>query len=155
MFNRTAAVNYAGKYAFNYNPAYYDFTELGGDCTNFVSQCLFAGGIKMDYAPLGWYYVSLNSRAPAWTGVNEFYSYGIKEKQTGFTLKPCLPEDLNIADVIQLGNGDRYYHTLLVSKIIKENETVRIFVAAHDYDAFNVPLSDYAYQTARYLKITE
>ena len=153
MFDRKSSVLYAEKYAFNYNPHYYDFTELGGDCTNFVSQCLFAGGIIQDYSTLGWYYISLNARAPAWTGVNEFYSYGIKNKRTGFTLNPCPYNDLEIADVIQLGNGEKFYHTLIVSKIIEENGIKRIFVAAHDYNAFNAPLSDYAFKTIRFLKV--
>lgn len=33
-------INYAIQYAFNYNPAYGDFSTLGGDCTNFVSQII-------------------------------------------------------------------------------------------------------------------
>ncbi|ERJ80264.1 hypothetical protein HMPREF1987_02123 [Peptostreptococcaceae bacterium oral taxon 113 str. W5053] len=33
-------LNYAIQYAFNYNPAYGDFSTLGGDCTNFVSQII-------------------------------------------------------------------------------------------------------------------
>ena len=37
-----AEVNYARKWAFSRNPAYYDFENIGGDCTNFVSQCLYA-----------------------------------------------------------------------------------------------------------------
>ena len=36
-YNRTAAVNYARKWALGRNPAYYDFEEIGGDCTNFAS----------------------------------------------------------------------------------------------------------------------
>gem|GEM_PF-6449615 len=39
-FNRANMLNYAIQYAFNYNPAYGDFSTLGGDCTNFVSQII-------------------------------------------------------------------------------------------------------------------
>ena len=42
-YNRQAAVAYAHKWAFGRNPAFFDFSELGGDCTNFASQCLYAG----------------------------------------------------------------------------------------------------------------
>lgn len=45
-FNRELAAAYAQKYALNYNPEYKDFSDSGGDCTNFVSQCLAAGGLK-------------------------------------------------------------------------------------------------------------
>ena len=69
-YNREAAVAYARRWAFSRNPAYYNFDALGGDCTNFASQCLFAGCGVMNYTPdLGWFYNSLNSRSAAWTGV--------------------------------------------------------------------------------------
>ena len=38
-YNRTAAVDYARKWALKRNPAYYNFDSVGGDCTNFASQC--------------------------------------------------------------------------------------------------------------------
>jgi hypothetical protein len=48
-----AAVTYARKYAINYNPNFANYTpgtpsNFGGDCTNFASQNMYAGGIKMD-----------------------------------------------------------------------------------------------------------
>ncbi|MBP3352092.1 MAG: amidase domain-containing protein [Lachnospiraceae bacterium] len=48
-YNRTAAVYYARKWALGRNPAYYDFEEVGGDCTNFASQCIYAGAGVMNY----------------------------------------------------------------------------------------------------------
>lgn len=39
------AARYARKYAENYNPYYESFSGKGGDCTNFVSQCLRDGGL--------------------------------------------------------------------------------------------------------------
>ena len=43
-YNRSAAVEYAHQWAFGRNPEFYDFSQIGGDCTNFASQCLYAGG---------------------------------------------------------------------------------------------------------------
>ena len=69
-YNRQAAVAYAHRWAFGRNPAYSNFDGMGGDCTNFASQCLYAGTGIMNFTPTyGWYYLSLNDRAPAWTGV--------------------------------------------------------------------------------------
>ena len=41
------AVKYALKHAHNYNPEYKDWDGEGGDCANFVSQALRAGGLAM------------------------------------------------------------------------------------------------------------
>ena len=45
LLNRTAAVQYAKKWCSSNNPEYPFF---GADCANFVSQCIHAGGIKMN-----------------------------------------------------------------------------------------------------------
>ncbi|MBE6800813.1 MAG: hypothetical protein E7529_06375, partial [Ruminococcaceae bacterium] len=51
-YDDDAALNYAEEYWNKKNIKYYYYhTDLkgnGGDCTNFVSQCLFAGGLIMD-----------------------------------------------------------------------------------------------------------
>ena len=41
-YNRAAAVLYAHKWAYGRNPRFYDYENLGGDCTNFASQCIYA-----------------------------------------------------------------------------------------------------------------
>ena len=46
-YSANDAVNYAYQYWQNYNPTYPDLNDIGGDCANFVSQCLFAGGKQM------------------------------------------------------------------------------------------------------------
>lgn len=56
-YDRTAAVEYAHNWAYLRNPAYGKFDEMGGDCTNFVSQCLYAGcGVMNEQPDTGWYY---------------------------------------------------------------------------------------------------
>ncbi len=50
-FNYTNAVNYATTYYNNYNSAYPDWISAGGDCANFISQCLKAGGMPMEGTP--------------------------------------------------------------------------------------------------------
>lgn len=66
-YNRFAAVAYARTWATSRNPAYYNFEEIGGDCTNFASQCIYAGARIMNYTPtFGWYYRSSYDRSPSW-----------------------------------------------------------------------------------------
>ena len=66
-YNPSDAVSYAGKYWSSYNPDYIDYNPVGGDCANFVSQCLFAGGLKTDGI---WYTGSLT-----WINAQKLYNY--------------------------------------------------------------------------------
>jgi hypothetical protein len=50
-YNGAAAAGYADTYWQNYNPQWPSFANQGGDCTNFVSQALYAGGIEMRTSP--------------------------------------------------------------------------------------------------------
>lgn len=47
-YSSTDAINYAKKYAKNYNKNYPSYES---DCTNYVSQCLVAGGMKVKKLP--------------------------------------------------------------------------------------------------------
>ncbi|MEG0115374.1 MAG: amidase domain-containing protein, partial [Hydrogenoanaerobacterium sp.] len=48
-YDREKAIQYAHTWAYFRNPAYYNFEEIGGDCTNYASQCLYAGAGVMNY----------------------------------------------------------------------------------------------------------
>lgn len=64
-YDRAAAVNYARRWALGRNPVYYNFENVGGDCTNFTSQSIYAGAKIMNFTPvMGWYYRSSYDRTP-------------------------------------------------------------------------------------------
>ena len=139
IYDRQAALRYAQNWALSRNPKYADFGPMGGDCTNFVSQCLYAGAPVMNYTPvLGWYYTSLTQRAPAWTGVDEFYNFLTRNTGAGPSAEAAPIPSLIEGDVIQLGNGERWFHTLFITGLYPE-----ILVCAHDFDALDRPLSTY------------
>ncbi len=147
---------YAREWAFRRNPRYYNFDKLGGDCTNFASQCLFAGARIMNFTPdIGWYYRSINDRAAAWTGVEYFYNFlvgnvaGVGSGNGPFAKEVELA-DLKIGDFIQFGRatGD-FYHTPIVVGFYRGEP----LLAAHSNDAFNRPLSSYRYEKIRCLHI--
>jgi len=153
-YDRSAAVRYASRWAYGRNPAYFNFSGIGGDCTNFVSQCLYAGSGVMNYTPdFGWYYISPDNRAAAWTGVEYLYNFLTTNKGAGPFGNETSSDNIEIGDVIQLGNSNgRFYHTLLV--VAKINSTPRgIFVAAHSDDAFLRRLSTYDYDYIRFIHI--
>ncbi len=140
-YNRKAAAEYARDWALKYNPRYYHFGGIGGDCTNYISQCLFAGGAKMDFNQnLGWYYLSLNKRSPSWSGVEELYSYLTRTKGRGLKGEIWPLNKLQIGDIIQLRqNPYRYNHTVIITKI----EGGQIYVCAHSNDALDKPLDSF------------
>ena len=149
-YNRQRAVEYARLWALRRNPDYYNFDKIGGDCTNFVSQCIFAGSGKMNYERVfGWYYTDLNNRSPSWTGVNFLYKFLVNNKSTGPYAEITDFDGAEIGDIIQLDMGNGYVHSLIITK----KEPSEVFVAAHTFDCIDRALSDYSYETARFLHI--
>ena len=149
-YNRLAAVSYARRWALERNPMYYDFEEIGGDCTNFASQCIYAGARVMNYEPTyGWYYISPDDRSPSWTGVEFLYSFLVNNNSFGPFGRPVGQNQVQIGDIIQLGRADgTFYHSLVVSATFP-----RILVCAHSDDYLNRPLSSYTYDNIRFIHI--
>lgn len=150
-YDRTAVYQYAKKWAFGRNPEFYDFSKIGGDCTNFASQCIYAGAKIMNYTPtFGWFYKSANDRTPSWTGVQYLYNFLIENEGAGPFAEEVPLNKLEVGDIVQLGRatGD-FYHSPVVVGVSRG----RISVAAHSYDAFNKPLSSYNYEQARGIHI--
>ena len=155
-YDRKAALRYAHKWAFGRNPAYYDYEELGGDCTNFASQCLYAGTGVMNFTPdLGWYYIDANRKAPAWTGVPYFYNF-ITRDWNGpgpFGLETTL-ENLEPGDFVQLRfHKEIFGHTPIIVAMGDPPTLENTLIAAHSYDADWRPLSTYFFQEIRFLHI--
>ena len=149
-YDREKAVMYARKYALQRNPLFFTFEGIGGNCTNFVSQCILAGGCVMNFTPVyGWYYLSVNRRSASWTGVDFFYDFMVNNEGVGPFGQEIALTDAKIGDVIQLSNGTEFYHTLIISEIT-ENE---IFVCANSVDSLDRPLSSYDYASLRAIKI--
>ncbi len=149
---RERAVMYARKYAFMRNPLFYSFAGIGGNCTNFVSQCVLAGSCVMNFtAVYGWYYLSTTRRSASWTGVEYFYNFMTQNTDVGPFGEEVSIENAEIGDVIQLANeaGD-FYHTLIISKI---DESGEIYICANSNDALDKPLSEYNYFSLRVIHI--
>lgn len=149
-YDREAAVSYARKWALGRNPAYYNFQKIGGDCTNFASQCIYAGARVMNFTPIvGWYYRSSYDRAASWTGVEYLYHFLINNRSVGPFAHVISRSEAMPGDIVQLGTGDgTFYHSPVITAV-----TPTILVAAHTDDALDRPLSTYVYGTARFLHI--
>lgn len=155
MYDREKATQYAREWAFERNPEFYAFDEIGGDCTNFVSQCIYAGCGVMNYTPdFGWYYISPDDRSAAWTGVQYLYNFLVSNEGRG-PYGSELPLSLaEVGDVIQLSfDGTTFAHTLIVTKINLFPTPQNILIASHSTDSFDRPLSTYLYEQARLIHI--
>ncbi len=149
-YDRAAAVAYTKKWALRRNPAYYDFEKIGGDCTNFASQCIYAGARVMNYTrDTGWYYRSASDRAAAWTGVEYLYNFLVNNKSVGPYGHQVSQSEVQAGDIVQLGkHGGGFYHCPFITAV-----GPTILVAAHSYDALDIPLSSYTYEAARFVHI--
>ena len=159
-YNRENAVAYARRWALSRNPLYTNYAGIGGDCTNFISQCILAGSCEMNFTLIfGWYYLSPAERTASWTGVTFFYDFMTKNQSNGPFASEVEAGALMLGDVIQLGKyrmgtapedgSIDYYHTLLVTGYTNDS----YIVSAHTDDALDRPLDTYTYDAARFLHI--
>ncbi|MBQ3426165.1 MAG: amidase domain-containing protein [Clostridia bacterium] len=154
-YNRAKAVEYARRWALGRNPGYYDFSYIGGDCTNFVSQCIFAGAGVMNYTPVtGWYYLNVNERTPSWTGVNELYRFLINNRGAGPRGRIVPLSNMHNGDIVQLRFYDNstFAHSAVITDTGRGTPDT-MFVAAHTNDSLDRLLSSYDYAAIRPIHI--
>lgn len=155
-YHREEAIAYALKWAFGRNPRFYDYSALGGDCTNFASQCLFAGGAVMNFQPeRGWYYLDPNRKSPSWTGVEFLYQFLTTNLGPGPYAIPMDVTQLSPGDLIQLSFGaGKFGHSLVITEIKTPPTLNRIFISTHSPNAANVQLTaTYSWKAIRGLHI--
>lgn len=154
-YDRQKAKEYAKKWAYGRNPKYYDFDKLGGDCTNFVSQAIYAGSNIMNYTKnTPWYYNSLNDRSPSWTGVEFLSKFLVDNKGVGPRGRQVQINEVQIGDVVQLSfDGTSFSHTLIIVNIGDILTLDNIYIACHTYDSYNRRLSTYNFENIKFIHI--
>ncbi|MBD8500733.1 amidase domain-containing protein [Paenibacillus arenosi] len=120
-YRREMAVEYAELYWNEPNP---QFLQFEVDCTNYVSQCLFAGGAPMNYTgkrELGWWYRGMIADREAWSyswAVSNSLEIYLTYNQSGLrAIAVDHPKELKLGDVILYdwdGNG-HYQHSSIVT----------------------------------------
>lgn len=122
--NRTAIVNYAYKYAKSYNGTYksYDGQQAGGDCTNFVSQAMRAGGwtdvagfYTLNYV---WWFTSkwnIPSQSHTWINAHLWFTFTSARPRATLArnVRDLVPGDVLQADWDRDGRID---HSMIVTK---------------------------------------
>ena len=147
------------------NPGWPDYSRNGGNCQNFVSQCLLAGGIPMDIRSPGiwkWYGSTPNNLAQAagrsgsWSSVGDFYDYAAAN--TGYGLSAVVDAPYytgSPGDVIHLGTGSRWRHTVLITRQVTDDsgETIDYLVCSNTADLIDFPVGAYAYTRQMLIRI--
>lgn len=154
-YNRELAVEYARRWALDRNPRFYDYSEIGGDCTNFASQCLYAGSKIMNYAsPLGWYFINADHRSASWTGVQYLYNFLTRPTGVG-PLGHIVPmEDVEAGDISQFaGTSTWFTHSQVIVSVGAIPTLENILVCTHSLDSLDRPLSTYYFKKIRFIHI--
>lgn len=164
-YDRQAALDYAEKWVGTRNPEWPAYDIYGGNCNNFASQVLLAGGIPMDIygsEQWKWYGDSPNTansawgRSPSWAGVNEFYQYALGN--TGFGLACGLSGsyfDGKPGDLLQLGALGDWKHTVVIADVIrdKDGNFVDYLLHSNTADRLNYPAAAYPYTSHRLIQV--
>ena len=115
-YDRLRAVQYAERWWNTFNPNYPQFTD---DCTNFISQCLYAGGIPMWGKPnrsKGWWIEGKSNWSYSWTVANAFM---LMLKAASWTKEVKDPSQLMLGDIICYdfeGDGRFNHNTIVTGK---------------------------------------
>jgi len=118
QYDRAAVYDYTSIWWNDRNPLYFDYSDYGGDCANFVSQCIIAGGINLlegtdgngfgvdNYGTMPFCdYLNLNLRNYQDTTV----TYVVEGSA-------YVPDEVTIGDVVIFGedNADNWEHAMVV-----------------------------------------
>lgn len=163
IYDRIAAYNYSQQYYNDYNDDYP--TMENGDCANFVSQCLFAGGLKMNgnwymkkhsfidrifnisNKAQNWFYEwSLN-----WTIANDQFNYfkdayaiNIYKIECGDSISKFVEDHpyIEAGDLLYFHNVHEPNQDVTHATIISEVKDCEIFYAGHSGSRDKFPLSE-------------
>lgn len=135
-YDRTQAVQYAALWWASFNPA---FRTLQDDCTNFISQCLYAGGMPMEVTgrrDKGWWYQGPREQwSYSWTVAHSLRWY---LSDSGRAEERSEARQLELGDILSYdwdGDGTWQHNTIVVG-YDREGEPL---VAAHTAASWGRP----------------
>ena len=176
MVTKTAAIPYNSKAALDYaytwtgktelirNPEYESYDTRGGNCCNFVSQCLLNGGIPFDVvdAVWKWYGGEVDNTeqrtgfSESWTNSEAFYKY-CTENVVGMVTD--IPQNVYCGrpgDIIQYLNSDGVAkHSAIITKVIYDDDgnVLDFLVSCNTTDKVDAPMESYGYNDFRLIRI--
>jgi len=152
QYNRATAVEYALRYATTPNPEYPYF--MGDDCTNFISQCLRAGGCKNHYHPTHAWWFENGNWSVSWSVAGSLYWYirvsteedefGIRAitffQNTNEPLRDDIRETIKLGDLIQYAQADGLIrHSTIITSFEMTSEGKEPLISQHSNNLMNIP----------------
>lgn len=124
-----------------YNPAYPDYSSVGGDCANYVSQCLHAGGMSISGT---WSVGSMN-----WCWCPGHYQY---MSQFGPSVQDPTEKDIYPGSPIYYSSNDfrSYYH---VTICVGTNSAGTPIINGHTTDRYHTPWNYSIDEPLRYMTV--
>lgn len=170
------ASTYSGTNAAKYATTWYNgrnslYNNHVSDCTNFVSQAVYAGGMAMKkptYFTNGiwettsyWYSVRYSMpnysyawyESTSWVRVTDFYTYWAKTQNVvASSSASTIINNVNVGDVVQLkrSSDGSWYHSMIVTK--KADGT--IYLSGHTNNTLDKPIKDIPAAEYRVIKFS-
>ena len=148
-YDPTAAIAYADRYWQEYNPAYYNFNSVGGDCANFTSQSIFAGGMPQvvgsQYGTNGWFYRSSTDRSATWTGARQLRDWMGKNRGRLVTA----------SDSTVFPGSPVFYADAHAVICVGYNSAGRPVIDSHNRDRYHVPWDYYETDSTTTVQLTK
>lgn len=150
-----AAIAYARRYTGQRSGEWHDYSAEGGNCQNFVSQCLIAGGIPMDTegeARWKWYGAGVNNSADelgctmSWINVDSFYEYARDNEGFGLAAETDAGlENGRPGDLIVMGRPGDWNHIVIITEVVKNDagETIDHLICSNTSEVKDFPASAY------------
>lgn len=158
-YDRDAARAYMLTWVGKRNPAFMAYDDYGGNCMNFGSQVLAAGGIPMDTNggyETGWYWYSASQTTLPWVNVGSFRDYVAAPRVSGLVAVADAPYfSGETGDIITMGVDEPANHTtVILDAITDENgNVVDYLLCSNTADLRNFPASAYYYTNRQLIRI--
>ena len=156
-YDREAAVAYAHQWVEDRSPDWEDYSQDGGNCQNYASQVLLAGGIPMDIQGnyiWKWYDDTVSNRntsygrSSSWSGVKQFMDYASGNTGFGLVAEMNAPYDTGEpGDLIHMGTDQDWRHTVVIVETVEgeDGSTADYLVNSNTANLQNYPASLYGY----------
>ena len=151
-YDRTAAVSYLMQWVARRNPDWAAYDDYGGNCINFASQTLYAGGIPMTY---DWYWAGEEDYSYAWINVGGFTDWVTSDPSP----LVCDPDAAYYTgqpgDLILMGIETARNHATTISSLVTDEEgrTVDYLLCSNTDNLLNFPAGAYYYTNQRLIRI--